>query len=516
MARSRLPHWVALGAFALASFSCRCDSNGDSPGVAEIQAMLDSMAANGRVDTVSIPAGQYDVRTTLEYHSDEAFALLIVGAGETVLDGGNETQTMSLSTTAPGADVTVRGIAFQNGDAELYGGGLMIQTEEGDIVVDTCVFAANHADTLGGGAHLTSNNGDVTIARCVFADNVSDLDGGGLNASSTCGLVILTTSTFTNNRAMGDDAGGALLYTENGELLMTYNTFSGNAALGDGGAGGGGGFTYLMGTDVSVEVSHNTFTNNQSYLDGGGAFTRVNGSGSVIYADNVFSGNSAQTYNGGACQIHLNDGTLSYTGNSHADNTSGGDGGALWIWNGWGTLDISDNVFADNSTTDNGGGAGVVADSGTLELHHNVFSGNEAGNVGGGAAISTTAGTLNVYHNTCYSNVAPGGGGGFYFHYDAARGATECYNNILWQDTPDGIAQSGAMMMTATYSDVDNGTGQPWFGVGCIEADPLFESAASGDFHLTGASPCIDAGDPASALDPDGTQADMGAFYFPQ
>ena len=29
-------------------------------------------------------------------------------------------------------------------------------------------------------------------------------------------------------------------------------------------------------------------------------------------------------------------------------------------------------------------------------------------------------------------------------------------------------------------------------------------------------SPCIDAGDPNSELDPDGTRADMGAFYYDQ
>ncbi|MFC1568933.1 right-handed parallel beta-helix repeat-containing protein [bacterium] len=35
-------------------------------------------------------------------------------------------------------------------------------------------------------------------------------------------------------------------------------------------------------------------------------------------------------------------------------------------------------------------------------------------------------------------------------------------------------------------------------------------------YHLQESSPCIDAGDPASALDPDGTTADMGAYYFDQ
>ncbi len=49
-----------------------------------------------------------------------------------------------------------------------------------------------------------------------------------------------------------------------------------------------------------------------------------------------------------------------------------------------------------------------------------------------------------------------------------------------------------------------------------VFADPLFVSLDSSDFHLLADSPCIDAGDPGSPLDPDGTRADIGAFHFPQ
>jgi hypothetical protein len=58
-----------------------------------------------------------------------------------------------------------------------------------------------------------------------------------------------------------------------------------------------------------------------------------------------------------------------------------------------------------------------------------------------------------------------------------------------------------------------------------IQLDPLFVDPANNDYHLSWAnypipdstkSPCIDAGDPSSPPDPDGTIADMGAYYFDQ
>ncbi|HIB51841.1 MAG TPA: hypothetical protein EYO48_01705, partial [Candidatus Marinimicrobia bacterium] len=63
-----------------------------------------------------------------------------------------------------------------------------------------------------------------------------------------------------------------------------------------------------------------------------------------------------------------------------------------------------------------------------------------------------------------------------------------------------------------TYSDIEGG----WEGEGNIDADPLFVSPDNGDFHLQSDSPCIDAGDPNSSYDPDGTIADMGAYYYHQ
>jgi hypothetical protein len=49
-----------------------------------------------------------------------------------------------------------------------------------------------------------------------------------------------------------------------------------------------------------------------------------------------------------------------------------------------------------------------------------------------------------------------------------------------------------------------------------IVGDPLFVNYGTQDYHLQESSPCIDAGSPNTPIDPDGTRADLGSFYYEQ
>ena len=88
-------------------------------------------------------------------------------------------------------------------------------------------------------------------------------------------------------------------------------------------------------------------------------------------------------------------------------------------------------------------------------------------------------------------------------------------------NSPDQINCNDTSIFNFEYSNIQNG----WPGTGNIDADPLFTDPANGDYSLSWTnfpmadatkSPCIDSGNPASPLDPDGTPADMGAFPFNQ
>lgn len=47
-----------------------------------------------------------------------------------------------------------------------------------------------------------------------------------------------------------------------------------------------------------------------------------------------------------------------------------------------------------------------------------------------------------------------------------------------------------------------------------IIGDALFVDSDNGNFHLQLESPCINAGNPGYPLDADGTQIDIGPYYF--
>jgi hypothetical protein len=85
-------------------------------------------------------------------------------------------------------------------------------------------------------------------------------------------------------------------------------------------------------------------------------------------------------------------------------------------------------------------------------------------------------------------------------------------NNDIIYGSSNTIYLDENSSIEVTYSDIEGG----WVGEGNIDADPLFVSPDNGDFHLQSDSPCIDAGDPNSSYDPDGTIADMGAYFYHQ
>ncbi len=167
-----------------------------------------------------------------------------------------------------------------------------------------------------------------------------------------------------------------------------------------------------------------------------------------------------------------------------------------------------ENVTIRNNTGGfNTSGSGVYCIYSSPSLKNVTIYNNSTVNVGGGMALCLNS-NPSLENTTISNNSAGAYGGGICCISDSNPSLINC---IHWNNIPQEF-YCGLGAITAIYSDIQGG----WEGEGNINADPLFLDAANGDYHLTEYSPCIDAGDPNSPLDPDGTIADMGAFYYDQ
>ena len=298
---------------------------------------------------------------------------------------------------------------------------------------------------------------------------------------------------FLSNINPGAGNGGGLAVIEVAEIAVANCSFEGNST------GGHGGGVYIL--DASASFDSCTFTDNTALNRGGAVHAERRGGVLAIvdFTECDFTSNSA-TLGGGGAQFSVHKVTLDRC--RVVGNDTLGLGGGMALFDG---TYVIDNCWIEGNTAELGGGLAAnleVAIEGTVFLENSAMA-------NGGALYSTyqfgpIVDTIEIERCTFYGNVAAGRGGTL---HHASGGTTRFHNSIIWADTGDPF--SGSLgMIDATYCDIH----VPFSGVGNISTNPLFVDVASKDFSLAIHSPCIDAGDPASPLDPDGTVVDMGAI----
>ena len=400
------------------------------------------------------------------------------GAGNRNIDFGGKNLTVQSASGNPAKcviDCQQSGCAFilQSGKATTSRiSGFTITNGTGHPVL-----SANY----GGGIYISQYNNSAVVDNCVFIGNaVSGYPGSGYTGygGGVYGGTV-TNCAFLQNSA-DDGYGGGMDGGAAGHCV-----FIGNSAY------GGGGMAYGMATDC-------VFTGNSAEQFGGGM--EVNSWQTVINC--VFTGNSSR-YGGG-----LYSGAAThcvFTGNAATEYGGGMQGGAA-----------SNCIFTNNTTQVLGGGMS----SGTAT--NCVFTGNTAAN-GGGAYASS------LYFCSVTKNTAQTSGGGVY--HDSSFNPISLTNCIVWDNASAGVASNvflngtSSAKLTVSYSDIQGG----FPGTGNINADPLFVNAATGNLHLTAASPCINAGvskasvssgltSPTTDIDGGkrtvGGKPDMGAYEF--
>ncbi|MCP4581179.1 MAG: hypothetical protein GY839_06140 [candidate division Zixibacteria bacterium] len=176
---------------------------------------------------------------------------------------------------------------------------------------------------------------------------------------------------------------------------------------------------------------------------------------------------------------------------------------------------IDSNYIYNNTTSNNG--ACFHALRASFIFTHNIVYENHAGLAGGAMRIDANGGIIE--NNTFCDNTAPTVAGGI---FTDGNYSTDTYirNNIFYGNSLYGFTRKEGSNFHLLYNCFFGNESGPYDDIvpeeGNIFDDPLFVDPATNDFNLTSDSPCIDAGDPVSPLDPDGSPADMGALYFMQ
>jgi uncharacterized protein (TIGR02145 family)/uncharacterized delta-60 repeat protein len=196
-------------------------------------------------------------------------------------------------------------------------------------------------------------------------------------------------------------------------------------------------------------------------------------------------------------------------------------------------------TIINNQAGGNGGGGVYIGGSSNATLDSVSITGNSTTVLGGGIRVSGFS-TITATRSEINNNSSPNNAGSYLGEPGSAANFTQCTinnggiylqghnewntgatfnNSIVWESPIHTEANSD---IHVTYSLLQGGeegvtgdvSGSSFTSV--IDDDPLFTDSAAGDLSLTGISPCIDAGNPGSPFDPDGTISDMGAYYYHQ
>jgi hypothetical protein len=168
---------------------------------------------------------------------------------------------------------------------------------------------------------------------------------------------------------------------------------------------------------------------------------------------------------------------------------------------------IQNCTISENLSNSRGGGISCYYNS-DATIQKCTVSGNLAASFGSGIDIENCS--PSIVNTIVEGNT--GGEGGIYFEDCPSVSVSygDCYDNQNGNyagAVPIGLGELATLNANGDSCDV-------FYNI-CL--DPLFVYPDQNDYRLQWGSPCIDAGDPDPVYnDPDGTVADMGAFYYDQ
>ncbi|MBU1636533.1 right-handed parallel beta-helix repeat-containing protein, partial [bacterium] len=350
------------------------------------------------------------------------------------------------------SNVSVRGEA---------GGGVTCLNSNAEF--SHCSFVSNYAEIAGGGMYV--RGGTLQIVDCVFSDNICDYLGGGLCSDLSCTLEI-SHCEFLHNQA---GSGGGITIGSGTTVFMNQCMIFQNDA------DGGGGGIYSRHSTSGGLIEYCTISENTASGGGGGLY--ADGPQSISMRKCSIIGNQSSCYVGGCLladsDIHMDCCKIT--------------GCQSWI-------EGPNSIYI-------GGGAPTLQNC-TIVGSNTRFYGE--------VKLEFTSALLT---NTIIRNQ----GIGVYFDDSPHTTIEHCDifsingQSLAFED--DDPAHGPVILGNIFVTNANGDSCDTYYN---IFEDPLFIDAENDNYHLQEGSPCIDAGDPNLPYDPDGTIADIGAYYFPQ
>jgi parallel beta-helix repeat protein len=239
----------------------------------------------------------------------------------------------------------------------------------GSAVLDVTISGltiSGGRDTIGAG--IVNFDENLTLDNVTISGNLSSGDGAGLWADGFNMNLTIRNSTISGNTS-GDDGGGIYVEDTGGPLLIQNTVITGNNA-----AGSGGGI-YFYDPDNDTTIENSTISGNTSGDLGGGIYLYDTDGGSHTIRGTTISGNSAG--NGGGLFLYGPDNPFIIENSTISGNqATAGDGGGVFLYNFYNDFNIRHTTIAGNSAT--GAGGGIHANSSPVVVNNTIVADNTA------------------------------------------------------------------------------------------------------------------------------------------
>ena len=479
------------------------DYSGIAPGTSDISAdpRIEALGYglwHIQPDSACVDAGDNSVVQTGAVDIDgDPRALDGNGDGHAVVDIGADESDGTASTFAPAiVRVTMWGSDANDGSGWASGqakravqAGIEAASQlKGEVWVaagtyDECVALRSCVHVYGGFAGSES-----TRERRNAATNRTILDGGSAGAvvtSSAPGRRTATVDGFTirNGKAPGG------VYCSRSSPCISNNVITGNTTS-SGTAPCNGVYLYA----ASPAIVRNTIANNASdgmhcawsspsvsdntIVDNGAYGVDCASNASPTIDRNTISRNSGTG-------VYCTDSSLPVISNNLISNN---------LDSGIRSYSATPTIL--NNTITGNGWCGVNCWVSNAIISGNLIAGNLAPNLGGG--IYCLACSPTITNNTIVANTAPQGGGIGMMPNPSGPTDSAVSGNIIAFNTSAICKLQGYGAPELRNNNVYNPGGTNYSGlsagVGDISLDPLFVDSGRADYHLTPASPCVNAG----------------------